>query len=148
MSMLRYSIALLVVCGSLGCGRETSPFCPKGLFPVKERSVAGKSLWCESKDQLRSQWIEWHSGSTNLRQSCGFSEGKPEGSFTAWHPGGKPWVQGQFSGGQKIGKWKQWDAGGNEVADGEYSSGRLVAGAPVGAMADCEKAGRQQRSLP
>jgi hypothetical protein len=48
-------------------------------------------------------------------------------------------VQGQFAGGQKFGKWKQWDASGTEVAEGEYASGRLVAGAPVAAIADCEK---------
>jgi hypothetical protein len=41
--------------------------------------------------------------------------------------------------GQKMGKWKQWDSGGSEVAEGDYSADRLVAGAPVGAMADCEK---------
>jgi hypothetical protein len=140
MSTLRYLAAMLVACSLLGCGRETSPFCPQGLYPVKDRSVVGKTLWCESKDKLRSQWIEWHKGTTKLRQSCSYRDGKPEGSFTALHPEGKPWVQGQFSGGQKVGKWKQWDVGGNEVAEGEYASGRLVAGAPVGAMADCEKA--------
>lgn len=140
MSTLRYLIAIFVAWGFLGCGRETSPFCPQGLYPVKERSVVGKTMWCESKDKLRSQWIEWHKDSTTLRQSCAYRDGKPEGSFSAWHPEGKLWVQGQFSGGQKAGKWKQWDAGGNEVAEGEYSSGRLVAGAPVAAMADCEKA--------
>jgi antitoxin component YwqK of YwqJK toxin-antitoxin module len=101
--------------------------------------MAGKTLWCESKDKLRSQWVEWHKGATTLRQSCSYRNGKPEGSFTAWHPEGKPWVQGQFSGGQKVGKWKQWDSSGNEVAEGDYASGRLVAGAPVAAMADCEK---------
>jgi hypothetical protein len=143
MSVLRYSMAILVVCSALGCGRETSPLCPKGLYPVHERSVPGKSLWCESKDQKRSQWIEWHKGTTNPRQSCSYRDAKPEGSFTAWHAEGKPWVQGQFAGGQKIGKWKQWDAAGNEVAEGEYGNGRLVAGAPVAAVADCEKAGRR-----
>jgi hypothetical protein len=142
MSISRYGLAFLavpVVCGWLACGRETSPFCPKGLFPAKERSVAGKTLWCESKDRSRAQWIEWHKGGTALRQSCSYLGGKPEGSFTAWHPEGKVWVQGQFASGQKAGKWKQWDDGGSEVAEGDYATGRLVAGAPVAAMADCEK---------
>ena len=101
--------------------------------------MAGKTLWCESKDKARAQWIEWHKDSTALRQSCSYHDEKPEGSFTAWHPEGKVWVQGQFGGGHKIGKWKQWDANGSEVAEGDYSNGRLVAGAPVAAIADCEK---------
>jgi hypothetical protein len=140
MPTLRYSVVILVACSVLGCRKPTSPFCPHGLFPVPERSVAGKTLWCESKDKRRSQWIEWHKGSTKLRQSCGYRDGRAEGSFTAWHPAGKLWVQGQFAGGQKIGKWKQWDVNGSEVAEGDYSSGRLVAGAPVGAMTGCERA--------
>jgi hypothetical protein len=140
MTTLRYWVAIPLAFGLLGCGRPTSPFCPQGLYPVAERSVAGKTLWCESKDKRRSQWIEWHRESTKLRQSCAFHDGKPQGSFTAWHPDGKSWVQGQFSDGQKIGKWKQWDTNGSEVAEGDYSAGRLVAGAPVGAMAGCENA--------
>lgn len=140
MSTLRYLVLIPLVCGFFGCGRETSPFCPQGLYPVKDRGVAGKTLWCESADKSRAQWIEWHKGATTFRQSCSYRDGKPEGSFTAWHPEGKPWVQGQYSAGQKIGKWKQWDAGGSAVAEGDYSADRLVAGAPVGAMADCEKA--------
>ena len=144
MPTLRYSLVILAVCGVLGCKRETSPYCPQGLSPVAERSVAGSTLWCESKDKHRSQWIEWHKNSTKLRQSCAYHDGKPEGSFAAWHPEGKLWVQGQFAGGLKIGKWKQWDASGIEVAEGEYSSGRLVAGAPVAAMAGCEKATGQR----
>lgn len=143
MSTLRYGSVLLafsLVCVGLGCRRETSPYCPQGLFPVKERSVAGKILWCEAKDKARAQWLEWHKGGAQLRQSCSYRDGKPEGSFTAWHPDGKIWVQGQFATGQKMGKWKQWDSNGSEVAEGVYASGRLIAGAPVAAMADCEKA--------
>jgi hypothetical protein len=139
MRSLGYLIAIPVVLGFLGCSRETSPFCPKGLYPVKERSLADRTLWCESKDKARAQWIEWHRGSKKLRQSCSFQGGLPQGSFTAWHPDGKVWVQGQFVEGQKFGKWKQWDTTGNEVAEGDYTSGRLVGGAPVAAVADCEK---------
>jgi hypothetical protein len=140
MSMPRYAFVMLpVLCGLFACKHETSPFCPQGTSPVAARSVAGKSLWCESRDKLRAQWVEWHAGGTQLRQSCGYRNGKPEGSFTAWHPSGKPWVHGQFTGGNKFGKWKQWDALGSLVAEGDYSGGRLVAGAPVAGMADCEK---------
>ncbi len=139
MSTLRHLFVIPLVCVLFGCGRETSPFCPQGFFPVKDRSVVGKTLWCESKDKSRLQWIEWHKDGQSLRQSCGYRGGKAEGSFTAWHLDGKVWVQGQFSGGHKVGKWKQWDSGGSQVAEGDYASDRLVAGAPVGAMADCEK---------
>ena len=47
--------------------------------------------------------------------------------------------QGQYAVGFKTGKWKQWNASGNLVAEGDYRSGRLVAGAPVAAMAGCER---------
>ena len=106
------------------------------------RSEAGRSVWCESRDKSRAQWIEWYADTTQPRQSCSYRGLSAEGSFTAWHPDGKPWVQGQFSGGQKTGKWKQWDSSGNEVAEGEYGNGRLVAGAPVAGMSLCEQAAR------
>jgi hypothetical protein len=140
MCALRNFAVMVVSCWLLGCGRETSSPCPKGLFPVQGRSVESKSSWCESKDKARSQWIEWYKGGTEPRQSCSFRNGKAQGSFTAWHPGGKIWVQGQFENGKKVGRWKQWDLGGAEVAQGDYASGRLVAGAPVAAIAGCEQA--------
>jgi hypothetical protein len=143
MPSLRHTFALMAIfCCLPACRREVSPFCPKGTFPVALRSEPGKTQWCESDDKHRAQWLEWHPGTTHLRQSCGYYQGKPEGSFTAWHPNGKTWVEGQFANGLKVGKWKQWDAEGNVVAEGDYSSGRLVAGAPVAGMAGCEKAAK------
>ena len=135
-----------VVACTVACTRTTSPFCPQGMLAVVARSVPEKSLWCESSDKERAQWIEWHEGQNEgqkqPRQSCGYRAGKPEGSLTAWNLNGKPWVQGQFAGGQKAGKWKQWDPSGNEVAEGDYNAGRLVAGAPVAGLALCEKMAR------
>jgi len=140
MQILRYALAILVWAGLAGCNQQPkSPYCPQGMAEVTSRSQPGKHVWCESRDKVRAQWIEWHDGTTKPRQSCSYRSLKPEGSFTAWHPDGKPWVQGQFAGGQKVGKWKQWDPAGNEVAEGDYNSGRLVAGAPVAGMALCEK---------
>ena len=142
MMILRWVVAVGIL-GSIACKRQpVSPFCPKGMREVLTRSEAGKSIWCETPDKSRAQWIEWHAGTTKPRQSCAFHDGRPEGSFAAWHPGGKLWVQGQFAAGVKVGKWKQWDADGNEVAEGDYQTGRLVAGAPVAGMALCEKVGR------
>lgn len=143
MPNLRYALAILALGGLAGCKQQPkSLHCPQGMAEVASRSDPGKSVWCESPDKVRAQWIEWHPGTTKPRQSCGYRSLKPEGSFAAWHPDGKPWVQGRFAGSQKVGKWKQWDASGNEVAEGDYSNGRLVAGAPVAGMALCEKVAR------
>lgn len=139
MPILRYVVAILAIGVLAGCKQETSPYCPQGTSSVATRSVTGKHVWCESSDKVKAWWVEFFQGTTKQRQSCGYRNGKPEGSFTAWHPDGKTWVQGQFSAGQKFGKWKQWDPAGNVVAEGDYSNGRLVAGAPVAGMAGCEK---------
>ncbi len=143
MADLRYALAILVLGSVAGCKQQPkSLHCPKGMVEVASRTDPRKSVWCESPDKIRAQWIEWHPGTTKPQQSCGYRNHKPEGSFTAWHPDGKPWVQGQFADGQKVGKWKQWDDSGNEVAEGDYSRGRLVAGAPVAGMALCAKMAR------
>jgi hypothetical protein len=139
----RLLVVLGAAAGLLGCKHQaSSPFCPQGMLPLGPATPSAKSLWCASPDKARSQWIEWHDGAKQLRQSCSYLQGKPEGSFTAWHVGGTPWVHGQFSGGVKVGKWKQWDVSGSLVAEGDYNSGRLVAGAPVAAMAGCDKVPR------
>jgi hypothetical protein len=139
MSILRYAFVLVALSSLSGCRSERSPFCPQGTSQLAARSLDGRYVWCESSDKVKAQWVEFHEGTTKRRQSCSYSNSKPEGSFTAWHPDGKTWVQGQFSAGHKIGKWKQWDSSGNLVAEGDYNTGRLVAGAPVAAMAGCEK---------
>ena len=144
MPNLRHALAILVLLGLAGCNQyPKSLYCPQGMHEVASRSEPGKHVWCESKDKVRAQWIEWHAGTTQPRQSCSYRSLKPEGSCTAWHPEGKLWVQGQFVAGQTAGKWKQWDVAGNEVAEGDYSGGRLVAGAPVAGMSLCEKMARQ-----
>jgi hypothetical protein len=140
MGKLACALVVLVDVGLLGCSGKTSPLCPKGMAEVPARSEPGKSIWCQTADQTRAQWIEWQPNTTRPRQSCGYYKGQPAGSFTAWHPDGKPWVQGQFAGGEKIGKWQQWDLAGNVVAEGDYRDGRLIAGAPVAGMAGCERA--------
>ena len=142
MTNLRYGLAILTWVVLVSCGRPKSPYCPQDMAEVASRTVLGKYVWCESSDKVRAQWIEWHSGTTKPRQSCGYHNLKPEGSFAAWHPEGKPWVQGQFLDGLKVGKWKQWDGLGSEVAEGDYDKGRLIAGAPVAGIAACEKMAR------
>jgi len=143
MPKLRHVFVVLAISGLFGCKHETSKLCPKGMSEVARRSEPGKSVWCQTSDQAREQWIEWHPKTTKPRQSCSYSKGKPEGSFSAWHPDGKPWVQGQFIDGRKAGKWKQWDPAGNEVAEGDYRDGRLIAGAPVAGMCGCERAAKR-----
>jgi hypothetical protein len=141
MPKLRCLVVILALGGLAEC-KSKERFCPQGMKHVPLRSEPGKAVWCESTDKTRAQWIEWHPKTTRPRQSCSYFNGRPEGSFTAWYPDGKPWVQGQFADGQKAGKWKQWDNGGTEVAEGDYRSGRLIAGAPVAAMAGCERAAK------
>lgn len=143
MPKLHQVLVVLALAGAMGCSAKKSSQCPKGMAEVPLRSEPGKSLWCENPDKTRAQWVEWHPKTARLRQSCSYNGGRPEGSFTAWHPDGKPWVQGQFAEGQKVGKWKQWDAGGSEVAEGDYRTGRLIAGAPVGSVSGCERAAKR-----
>jgi len=140
MRKLCCALVLVSVIGLTACRRSRPNNCPKDMEEVPARSEPGKSVYCQSSDKKRAQWIEWHPKTTRPRQSCSYNDGKPTGSFTAWLPDGKPWIQGQYAMGFKTGKWRQWDASGNLVAEGDYRSGRLVAGAPVAAMAGCERA--------
>jgi antitoxin component YwqK of YwqJK toxin-antitoxin module len=105
---------------------------------VPSRSAEGRMVYCQTRDEKRSQWIELYEKTGGKRQSCGFAQRQPEGSFTAWHTSGKVWVQGQYLAGKKIRLWKQWDEAGALVAEGEYRDGRLIGGAPVGGIAVCE----------
>jgi hypothetical protein len=135
----RYVLLLsMVVLGA--CTAKTVSNCPKDMQPIPGRGVEGATSYCQTKDGKRAQWIEFYAKTSHKRQSCGYAEGQPEGSFTAWHANGKPWVQGVYLRGKKARKWKQWDEAGSLVAEGEYRDGRLISGAPVGGMAGCEGA--------
>jgi hypothetical protein len=131
-------VVFLVLLVGLGCSKQAR-HCPDGTSLDSKKSVAGKTIWCRSQDGKTARWIELHPGGTDRRQSCGYREGKPVGSFTAWHPGGRVWIAGEYADGKKIGKWVQWDKNGMKVAEGDYSNGQFVAGAPVGIAAGCEK---------
>jgi len=132
-------VGVLLISGLGGCRGKKSSYCPQGMSEVSSRSEPGRSVYCQSPDKVRAQWVELHPKTKRPRQSCSYYNGKPEGSFTAWHADGKPWVHGQFADGLKTGKWKQWDNAGNVVAEGDYRTGRLIAGAPVAGMAGCER---------
>jgi len=132
----RVVIVALVLAHGVGC-KGASSVCPEGTHLVKERSTPGKEVWCRSKDGATARWLIFNG--RDLLQSCGFRDGKAEGTFTAWHPGGKPWLQGDYREGAKVGRWTQWDAAGNKVAEGEYRTGQYVSGAPVGTPAQCER---------
>lgn len=119
-----------------GCQRGPRA-CPEGMSFLKERSVDGQSLWCQSKEGAALRWTElWGPG--DRRQICSYRNGRPEGPFTAWHKGGMTWIEGGYRNGEKEGHWTQWDKNGFKSAEGDYRGGRLIAGAPVGIVARCE----------
>ncbi len=126
---------LAAALGAIGCSRTKG--CPDGMSVVGGRTVAGKELWCKTDDGARARWVELYA-KDQPRQMCNFRGGVPEGSFTSFHEGGKPWVEGQYRDGRKSGQWIQWDVTGAKVAQAEYRFGELVAGAPVGIVAVCE----------
>jgi hypothetical protein len=130
-------VVVTAVVGFLASSCKRSSQCPEGMSEAGPRSEGGKSLWCKSKDGKLARFIQFH-GPNDRRQSCGYNAGKPEGSYTAWHPGGKPWIEGEYRDGRKSGRWTQWDKLGAKVAEGEYRDGQFVAGAPVGIPATCE----------
>jgi antitoxin component YwqK of YwqJK toxin-antitoxin module len=102
-------------------------------------SKPGRYDWCRSKDGRRVQYVEFQPDGKEKRQICDFRDGQPDGPFTAWYPGGKAWIAGQFSAGHPDGRWSQWDKAGSRVAEGEYRAGRFVAGAPVAGTVACSK---------
>jgi hypothetical protein len=133
-------VVLVLVLGAVGCNR-TAARCPDGMKLVPEKSVAGKTLFCQSDDGQTAQWLELHepkNGARDRRQLCLFHGRRPDGRFQSWHPGGKRWVEGQYRDGLKDGRWNQWNLEGNRVAEGDYREGVLVKGAPVGMVARCE----------
>lgn len=120
------------------CGCESKRDCPDGMQKVSDRS-SGKEVWCRSADGSRAQWTELHSEGGPRRQLCAYSGGNAEGSYFAWFPNGKVWIEGVYRGGAKAGKWAQYNEDGAVIAKAEYRFGRFVAGAPVGRMARCEE---------
>lgn len=130
-------VFVFAVLGAIACSKAAR-ICPEGMDLVADRSASGKISWCRSKDAVTARWIEYYDGGKERRQSCAFSTGRPEGTYSAWHPGGKTWIEGQYREGVKVGKWVQWDKDGQKVAEGEYRKGQFIAGAPVGIPAKCE----------
>jgi hypothetical protein len=134
-------LGVLVTGMGVGC-RPTGErnVCPERMQLVKERSAPGKAIWCKSKDGKTARWYQYHPGDPpqKRRQSCGYTDGKPDGKFAAWHPAGQPWIEGAYEKGIKVGTWTQWDKDGSKVAEGAYRSNKLVAGAPVAMAAICD----------
>jgi hypothetical protein len=139
--MCRHFLFLLAI-GCLGlpaCGRPGPRPCPEGMSLANKQSKPGQFIWCRGRDGKRAQYIEFQPGGNEKRQICDFREGRAEGPFTAWFPGGKVWIAGRFAEGRPDGRWTQWNKAGSRVAEGEYRDGRFVAGAPVAGTAVCDK---------
>lgn len=139
--MHRHLLFLLAIgCRDLmACERSGSGGCPEGMSLDAKQSKPGQFIWCRNRDRKRAQYIEFQPNGKEKRQICVFREGRAEGPFTAWFPGGKVWIAGQFAEGRPQGRWSQWDNAGLRVAEGEYRDGRFVAGAPVAGTAPCDK---------
>ena len=139
--MCRHILPLLAIAclGLPACQRPGPRVCPEGMSLEAKQSKPGHSLWCRSHDGKRAQYTEFQPGGKEKRQLCNFRDGRPEGEFAAWLPGGRRWIAGQFAAGQPDGRWSQWDKSGSRVAEGEYRGGRFVAGAPVASAAACGK---------
>jgi antitoxin component YwqK of YwqJK toxin-antitoxin module len=134
MGLLRRCVFMGVLLA--GCQRGPQ-ICPNGTTIDKTRSKDGAFAWCKSDDGKILYWVELQ-GVTDLRQICTFKEGRPEGTFRAFHPNGARWIEGLFAQGLRDGPWQQWDSGGRLVAEGTYRRGVLIAGAPVAIAAKCD----------
>jgi hypothetical protein len=150
-SVLRWRIVLAawVALGGLAglsCRHRLAALCPQGTS-FEAEDAPRRALWCKGGDGRRARWIELYEegkGGTR-RQSCPFLDGRPDGNFVSWHPGEKTWVTGLYAAGHKAGRWEQVNNQGRKVAEGEYREGVLIAGAPVGHFASCEKVGPPPR---
>jgi hypothetical protein len=132
-------VALLFMALVASCHRQPAQkTCPDGLERDAARSKEGKELWCRSADGKRARWTEFHMDGKARKQTCGFADGKAQGSYLAWHRNGQLWMEGVYRDGSKEGKWILRNEDGALIANGEYQFGRFVAGAPVGTPATCE----------
>jgi len=139
--MFRQVLSLLVVAGvGLGACRSSEPrLCPEGMSLDHKQSKPGQFVWCGDQANKTAQYIEYYPGGKEKRRVCNYLDGRPEGPFFAWFPGGKEWITGQYAAGSPDGNWSQRGEAGQRVAEGEYRRGRFVAGAPVAGTAGCEK---------
>jgi antitoxin component YwqK of YwqJK toxin-antitoxin module len=104
-----------------------------------KRSMPGRHLWCNDQDGQGARYLEFYPGRKQLRQICDYRNGRPAGSFSAWLPGGEPWITGQYLSGKPDGRWEQRDGSGNKIAEAVYRNGQLIAGVPVAGTAACER---------
>jgi len=136
---MRGFLLLLVLAGFGACGGSDRAACPSGMKADPSRSLPGRHLWCQDEGGRDARYIEFHPGRKQIRQICDYRDGRPAGSYSAWLPGGEPWITGQYLAGQPEGRWEQMDSSGKKVAEGVYRGGHLVSGAPVAGTAACER---------
>jgi hypothetical protein len=129
----------MLLAGLGACAKSDPEACPSGMDAEPQRSMPGHHLWCKDKDGRGSRFIELHPGRKQLRQICDYRDGRPAGSYSAWLPGGQPWITGQYLAGKPDGHWEQMDSSGKKVAEGAYRNGQLIAGVPVAGAAACER---------
>ncbi len=136
---MRRFLLLLVLAGFAACSKSDLAGCPSGMKADPSRSLPGRHLWCQDADGRGTRYIEFQPGRKQVRQICDYRDGQPAGSYSAWLPGGQPWITGQYLAGQPEGHWEQMDSSGKKVAEGVYRDGRLISGVPVAGTASCAR---------
>ncbi len=129
---------VLVLAGCAACSKSEQG-CPSGMKVDAARSMPGRHLWCRDEGARAARYIEFHPGGKRPRQICDYRDGRPAGSYSAWFPGGQPWIAGQYLAGQPDGRWEQMDSAGKKAAEGVYRDGRLIAGVPVAGTPVCAR---------
>jgi len=94
---------------------------------------------CLSLDPTSSSFVFVFGTDGKKKEQCPFVGPLLHGPYLAWHPDGTTSLRGLYREGHKQGRWEQWGTSGLPVAEGSYREGALVAGAPVGAIASCER---------
>jgi hypothetical protein len=132
-------VLFLLLAGLGACRKSDQVDCPSGMKADPTRSMPGRHLWCKDDGGRGARYVEFHPGRKQPRQICEFRDGRPAGSYSAWLPGGQPWITGQYLAGQPDGRWEQLDSSGKKAAEGVYRNGQLIAGVPVAGTAACER---------
>ncbi|MCP3142260.1 toxin-antitoxin system YwqK family antitoxin [Pyxidicoccus xibeiensis] len=110
---------------------EPHPACPKGALLHSEQQFDGYT-WrrCErveasGKRVSHGPFAELD-GQGRLQRRGGYTDGKPSGTWTTYHPNGTRKAAGPMEGNTFHGLWTEWFEDGRVLVTKEYEHGRLV----------------------